>query len=203
MIKHITSSLREAQVALSDLLSHPQALSVIEQTAILIRPAQVTDALAIGQIRIKAWQAAYTPFMPEHFLKALDPAAHIESLQVKLAAPSRDFYLAIADQQSQSLGFYALGKPRFESKEHSAELWALNVAPVAWRSGLGLKLMQDATAKAKYFAYQRILLWCISENHAARGLYERCGFKSSGETRSSSTLTGHPLHEVCYELQLN
>ncbi|NHQ85540.1 GNAT family N-acetyltransferase [Iodobacter sp. HSC-16F04] len=143
------------------------------------------------------------PFMPEDFLKALDPAAHLESLQTRLAAPSRDFYLAMADQQNQSLGFYVLGKPRFESSAHSAELWALNVAPRAWRSGLGFKLMQDAITMATHFAYQRILLWCITENHPARGLYERCGFKNTGETRSTTALTGHPLHEVCYELRLS
>ncbi|STQ91510.1 GNAT family N-acetyltransferase [Iodobacter fluviatilis] len=134
----------------------------------IIRQAKASDALAISQIRVAAWQAAYTPFMPEDFLKALNPASQLESLQAKLTAPSRDFYLAIADQQNQSLGFYALGKPRFESSGNSAELWALNVAPSAWRSGLGFELMQDAITKAKHFAYQRILLWCISENHAAR-----------------------------------
>ncbi len=203
MTTHITSSLPEAQIALSDPLSNDQVLSAIDQAGILIRPAQAADALAISQIRVAAWQAAYTPFMPEDFLKALDPTAHIESLQAKLAAPSRNYYLAIADQQKQSLGFYALGTPRFASKEHTVELWALNVAPRAWRSGLGFELMQDAITKATHFAYQRILLWCISENHAARGLYERCGFKNTGEIRSTSTLTGQPLHEVCYELQLN
>jgi RimJ/RimL family protein N-acetyltransferase len=169
----------------------------------IIRQAKASDALAIGQIRVAAWQAAYAAFMPADFLAALDPAAHIESLQSKLSAPSRDFYLAMADQHNQATGFYLLGKPRFETTDNSAELWALNVAPNAWRSGLGLELMQDAIIKAKHFAYQRILLWCISENHAARGLYERCGFKNTGETRSSSTLTGHPLHEVCYELCLS
>ncbi|MFC7419474.1 GNAT family N-acetyltransferase [Iodobacter arcticus] len=180
-----------------------QTLNTAKHAITVIRPAQAADAQAISQIRVAAWQAAYPPFMPKDFLKTLNPSAQLESLQARLSAPSRDFYLAIADQQNQSLGFYMLGKPRFESSENTTELWALNVAPSAWRSGLGFQLMQDAITKATHFAYQRILLWCISENHAARQLYERCGFKNTGETRSTTALTGHPLHEVCYELQLN
>ncbi|MEJ2792864.1 GNAT family N-acetyltransferase [Iodobacter sp. LRB] len=169
----------------------------------IIRQAQVADALAISQIRIAAWQAAYAPFMPDIFLKALKPDANLESLQTRLSTQTREFYLAIAGQQNQAQGFYLLGTPRFETTDNSAELWALNVAPGVWRSGLGFELMQDAITMATHFAYQRLLLWCITENHPARGLYERCGFKNTGETRSTTALTGHPLHEVCYELRLS
>lgn len=61
---------------------------------IAIRPALPTDAAVIGQIRVAAWQAAYTFFMPADYLAALDSSANIESLKLKLGDLSQHFYLA-------------------------------------------------------------------------------------------------------------
>ncbi|WP_293931583.1 GNAT family N-acetyltransferase [Iodobacter sp.] len=169
----------------------------------VIRPALPADAAAIGQIRVAAWQAAYTPFMPADYLAVLNPAANIESLRLKLENLSPHFYLALIEEAQEVAGFYLLGTPRFECPSHSAELWALNIAPHAWRKGIGKRLVMDAIASARRFSYQNIVLWCIAGNLGARQLYEQCGFRVNGQQKTDSQLTGHPLHEVCYALTLH
>jgi len=167
-----------------------------------IRPALPTDAAAIGQVRVAAWQAAYAKFMPYDYLAALDPSTNIEALKLKLEQLSPHFYLSIAEKAQQVVGFYLLGTPRFECTANTAELWALNIAPHAWRKGVGKRLVMDAIANARRFSHQQILLWCISDNLSARQLYEQCGFCVNGQQKTDSRLTGDPLHEICYALKL-
>jgi GNAT superfamily N-acetyltransferase len=123
---------------------------------IAIRPALPTDAAVIGQIRVAAWQAAYTFLMPADYLAALNSSANIESLKLKLGDLSQRFYLAVAEESQEVAGFYLLGTPRFECAANTAELWALNIAPHAWRKGVGKRLVMDAIANARRFSYRQI-----------------------------------------------
>lgn len=47
--------------------------------------------------------------------------------------------------------------------------------------------------------YATVELWCISGNNVARRLYEESGFKLTGQSRTTSNLTGNPLHELAYQ----
>jgi hypothetical protein len=45
------------------------------EVAVVIRPATVADASAIGALKVRAWRADYAAFLPADLLATLDPAA--------------------------------------------------------------------------------------------------------------------------------
>jgi len=163
-----------------------------------LRLALPTDAEEIGQIRVSAWRAAYQHFMPLDYLSALDPLANIDSLRVKLASPTDDFKLTVAEVGGLVVGFSIIGDPRHEAPRGNVELWALNVNPEYWRKGIGRRLTLHTVSEAASLGFNQIELWCINGNLPAQAAYENCGFKLAGKERTSTTLTGHPLHEVLY-----
>lgn len=166
-----------------------------------IRLAASTDVESIGSIRVEAWKVAYRPFMPDHYLNALDPVADLESLRSALETTPAPFLVRIADASGQAIGFSILGPLRqVTSTAGSAELWALNVHPSHWRRGVAQNLLRRAVADARDNGHSTLELWCIDGNHPAQALYEAGGFGRTGQRRTSSVLTGHPLREVEYRL---
>lgn len=163
-----------------------------------LRPALVSDAEAIGYIRVSAWQAAYEKFMPQSFLAALDPLEHLDSRRKDLAKQTDGFVVCVAEVDGSVAAFSIIGTPRYPTNARVIELWALNVHPSLWRQGIGRALTLRAVDTASSLGFQTVELWCIHGNSPARAAYESCGFSLTGQERASSTLTGYPLHEVLY-----
>lgn len=167
-----------------------------------LRQALVNDAEAISRIRVLAWQAAYGNFMPKGFLDALDPLANIDSWREKLTRPIDGWIVSVADVEDSTVAFSVVGAPRYPTSERCTELWALNVHPDFWRLGIGRILINRAVDTAAATGSRRIELWCIHGNLPARAAYEKCGFAPTGQERSSSQLTGQPLHEILYAREI-
>lgn len=164
----------------------------------LLRPATVADAEAIAPIRIAAWRAAYKDFMPRLYLESLDPKPTIESLKTKLTNDATGFAVTVAEQDQCVVGFSMVGAPRYETSATSIELWALNVLPSSWRLGVGRALTLSSIEEGRAQGKSSIELWCICGNLPAQLTYERCGFRPTDRERTSSDLTGTPLHERLY-----
>ena len=165
----------------------------------IVRIGIPQDAEAIESIRVSAWQAAYREHMPAVYLKSLDPKANLEGLRAALLSSEPPFLLKVAEINGKVVAFSISGAPRYQSKGNTVELWALNVEPAHWRKGIGHFLVRETLTDAKSRGVKKVELWCISGNKAACNLYEICGFTRTGEERTTSTLAGHPLHEVAYE----
>ncbi|HMU66179.1 MAG TPA: GNAT family N-acetyltransferase [Cellvibrionaceae bacterium] len=163
----------------------------------MLRPAEPKDATAIGTIRVAAWQAAYSHFLPEDFLTGLDPNANLDFLRTQLAQQSDDFRVWVAEADPIVVGFCIIGKPRYQAGPSSLEIWAINVSPYYWRKGIGQQLLTQVINYYKH-QYAQLTLWCIKGNLPAQRCYEQLGFMPSGQARSTTHLTGHPLHEIEY-----
>lgn len=170
--------------------------------AVYARVARPDDASHFGRIRVAAWQTAYRGIMPDAYLDTLDPAANLDGLRALLAAPSPAFRAWVGELDGMPQGFAITGTPRFEADAGVAELYALNAAPEAWGTGLAQPLIDVAVAAAHADGARRVALWCIEANHRARRCYERAGFVAGGVQRTTDGLTGHPITEVDYWLDL-
>jgi GNAT superfamily N-acetyltransferase len=164
----------------------------------MLRHGVPADAEAIESIRIAAWQAAYKEFMPTDYLAGLNPLRDIKGLRERLSFQNIDFSISIAEVDNVVLAFSILGKPRYESPNDTIELWALNVDPQCWRMGFGQQLTKRAIASAIESGFINIELWCIKGNRPAETIYEQAGFLPTGKDRTSSKLTGNPIHERHY-----
>jgi ribosomal protein S18 acetylase RimI-like enzyme len=164
-----------------------------------IRIARPEDAEAVGEIRVRAWRAAYRGQMPAEYLDSLDATANLEKLKTALGTQDPPFLMKVAELGKRVVAFSIVGAPRYEAAKDTAELWTLNVDPSCWRQGVGRQLVRAALADALAQNHRRLELWCLVGNAAASALYETSGFVRNGKQRTTSTLTGSPLTEMAYE----
>ena len=165
-----------------------------------IRAATPEDAGAVAQVRVAAWRAAYRQFMPDEFLANLDPGQNLDDLRSAMGATEPPFQIRVAESQRAVVAFVIYGAPRYKARPGTLELWALNIQPEYWRLGIGRALVKEVLAAARHAGLTRVELWCIESNVPAVSLYESTGFTRAGVSRTTSGLTGHPLHEVAYEI---
>lgn len=82
-----------------------------------------------------------------------------------------------------------------------AQLRLLLVEPSARGLGIGKRLVEECLRFARQAGYKKIVLWTQSELHAARGIYQRTGFKLAGQKPHDSWGRKNLVSEV-WELKL-
>ena len=169
---------------------------------ITIRNAEPSDAEAIDGIRVAAWKAAYSRFLPSDYLQSLSVGDDLSGLRDRLRNPGDNFSAYVALSEEQLCAFSFMGNPRYETDSDTIELYALNVMPSHWRSGVGASLLAQCLQEAKQKLFERMELWCIRENDRAIQFYKSFGFTDIGRERDNRHLTGHSLFEECFCLSL-
>jgi DNA-binding MarR family transcriptional regulator/GNAT superfamily N-acetyltransferase len=81
----------------------------------------------------------------------------------------------VAERDGERLGFVML--VQHPEKKDTAKLRLLWVEPGGRGLGIGKALVHECTTFAKRAGYKKIVLWTNSELKAARGIYEREGYK--------------------------
>ena len=161
----------------------------------MIRPANVSDGLAIGKVYCYGWQAAYRGLMPDFFLNALTPENCFA--QRSHIAPDRRF---VAEVNGEVVGTATFGKPRDTVAEGLAELYSIYLLPQHWGTGQGSALFRAVVEKLKEQGYSGLYLWTLRDNTRARVFYEKAGLQLSGEERELE-IAGAYLPEVQYQLK--
>lgn len=135
---------------------------------LVIRPARLAehDGLEALQRRASlAWN---------DYREALLAHPDAIELPIELIAYGRT---AVAEWQGELVGFsVVLPRP-----DRDAELDGLFVEPVAWRSGVGSKLLGEAERFAAREGAR--FLWVVAAPNA-EGFYARCGFERIGDSQT-------------------
>jgi len=110
----------------------------------------------------------------------------------------------IAEREGQRIGCVFLVQARDEATQAvepgTAQLRMLLVEPSARGLGLGVALVDQCERFARQAGYRRIRLWTNSMLRAARGIYERAGYKLLASEPHHSF--GHDLVGETWELSL-
>lgn len=150
------------------------------ESGLNVRFAEPHDAMAIGEISVLAWRAAYAGIMPGEYLAALDPNERASRWIDGLTSPPPRSSVMVGEHGSRPVGFVAVGP--CDRSEQVAELYALNLRPECWRHGFGSVLLQEAERAMHDFGFTEAVLWVLPGNEL-RGPSMR---RAAGDTMAHS-----------------
>ena len=102
----------------------------------------------------------------------------------------------IAERKGKRLGAVFL----VSKSDQEAQLRLLLVDPAARGRGLGKRLVRECVRFARRCGYRKLVLWTQSELAAARGIYEKAGFRLVSKEPHNSF--GKSLTGEYWQLQL-
>ncbi|MGI5894582.1 MAG: GNAT family N-acetyltransferase [Candidatus Merdivicinus sp.] len=155
----------------------------------IVRPAKLEDAAAIGKIYCESWKTAYRGIVPQDYLDSLTP----DDRKINPAN-----YLVLESEDGTVFGLANIGASRDKERPDLGELRAIYLLPEFWRKGAGTALFQAAETKLRQMGFSRYFLWVLTENTRARRFYEKMGMHLSGKEQSFS-ICGKELWECRYE----
>jgi ribosomal protein S18 acetylase RimI-like enzyme len=152
---------------------------------ITVRRAAVEDAVAIAQVSVASWRAAYDGIMPAAILAALSVEELAQSWRQRLGDAANPAVTFVAEQAGHIVGFASVGPARDDDLEEGVgELWAIYVDPTAWGTGAGDALWREALAALRALGLRTMVLWVLRDNHRARSFYQRRGFVLDGAEKT-------------------
>ena len=138
--------------------------------------------------------------MPAPFLAGLDAAVVAPAIEQGLRA---SLSVLVLEQDAAIVGFSAYGASRDpDAGPQTGEVIAINLAPAWWRRGLGRELLHETQQRLDARGCLDATLWVLHGNARARQFYETLGWRPDGVEKHDDTLTGFPLHEVRYRIDL-
>ena len=172
-----------------------------------IRPATVQDAPALGRLNVRVWQVAYgLPVraaacgqMPDEHLDGLRPEERAAGWERGLSRDRDQDPVLVAEEAGRVVGFTVVGPA--QDPEGAGELYAINVDPDHWGTGVGRTLLAAAQAELTRLGYTEAVLWVLPNNARARRFYEVAGWITDGIQRTSEVL-GVVVPEVRYRRRL-
>jgi ribosomal protein S18 acetylase RimI-like enzyme len=156
-----------------------------------VRPAREEDDRALAALDVATWASDVTPA----------PAWPRD--RRFFDSDSRPEDVLVAEVEGEVAGYVKLGPAlSLESNRHVLELKGLAVDPGRHRRGVGRLLVEAAVRTASARGARRLTLRVLGPNHAARALYESCGFAVEGVLREEFRLGGRYVDDVLMALDL-
>jgi GNAT superfamily N-acetyltransferase len=142
----------------------------------VVRPAGPRDLDAVVDVFVGCWRSSYAGRLPASLVASMSDDAARSLWSRALTTPGRRVSVAEVDGQ-------VCGVVGFEPRGEDGWVHSLYVAPSAQGSGLGSRLLSDATAELATARCRRGLLWVFAENVPSVAFYARHGWTPDGSER--------------------
>jgi ribosomal protein S18 acetylase RimI-like enzyme len=170
----------------------------------VIREPTVADADALGRTHVRAWQAAYQGgLMPDVHLESLDASERAQMWRSSLQNQPRPRSVRLVGESAAGVvaGFILVGPADGDADAEVGELYAINVDPDEWGSGLGADLVDRGVAALSQLGFTTAVLWVHPGNDRARRFYAARGWINDQVERQQSIM-GVEVPVVRYSLDL-
>lgn len=150
-----------------------------------IRTARASDAAGIARVHVETWIDAYAGLLPDQHLVRLKPHSHAVAWDRRLASLEGRAGTLVAEAEGEIVGFahFGIGRDQAGHQTTEAEIFMLYVA-TDWRDqGIGRDLIHAAFAALHSGGGGSVRVWCLAENRAAIGFYQRLGGKRLSQSR--------------------
>lgn len=145
----------------------------------MIRKGEKKDALQIAKLKIENYRKTYKNIFSEEYLANMN----IESEAKKYIDGLEKREVLVYCQDEKILGYIYYGNRTNNPEiltEYSGEINAIYVDINYRNMGIGTKLIKVAL-KNLMNKYERIILWCASENIESINFYEKRNFKKKSK----------------------
>jgi len=158
----------------------------------IIRRAELDDAMAIADVHVRSWKAAYPGQIPQGYLDSLHPEDRVESWQLVLTRtdwPREGVFLLVDTSATAGdgkvVGFSHICPTRDDDRDlaTTGEITSIYLAPEVWSSGNGVRLMDASLDEMVTAGYETASLWALDTNVRARRFYEIGGWTADGATK--------------------
>ena len=167
-----------------------------------VRAARLADADDLGRVHVRAWRAGYRDgLMPDDYLDGLSEQERASEWRVALANPPRHrgARLVAESEDGAVVAFALVGPADGDLNAEVGELYAINVDPAHWGSGVGSELLVAATRQLETAGFGSAILWVHPDNRRARDFYEARGWSADGVERTQEVM-GVVVPEVRYSI---
>jgi GNAT superfamily N-acetyltransferase len=164
--------------------------------------------MAVAEIHVAGWQAAYGDLLPPRYLASLSvPEAYprwLQRVQTQAGLRPRTCDLWVVEEHGQVSGFALIGPCRDtdEMTNFAGEVLMLYIHPRRLRAGLGRTLLAHVTDVLAERGYYWLVIWVLEGNHSARQFYERMGLRRDG-TRRWDRFDGRAVPVIRFARTLN
>jgi GNAT superfamily N-acetyltransferase len=164
---------------------------------VLIRPAELSDAVAVAQVHVRTWQIAYRGLIPDDYLDGLRPEDQAARYTFGQLGPDRPHTVLAVDDDDHDViaGFATTGPSRDVDGDGFGELYALYVDPDRWNGGVGGALMAAARDRLGADGFSEAFLWVLAGNDRAQRFYRADGWHADGVERRDD-LRGASVDEI-------
>lgn len=164
---------------------------------IRLRRATPRNALEIAELHARSWQETYAGLLPAAFLEHHVSQNRMALWKARFDAPAatRD-YVIVAMDRSRVAGFACLMPPPSGAESFGPLLDNLHVRAGLTGRGIGSRLLVAVAREARRSA-ERMHLWVLEENPAARGFYVSHG-ATAVDVREEELVPGAFVTEVRY-----
>lgn len=144
----------------------------------MIRPMEASDIARVAEIDVFGRRCAYRGIVSDDdlFNKIIVPK-RIERLTNNLDDIVNESYVY---DDGIIKGFLKIGPCEDEDETGSFEIWSLYIDPFMQRQGIGSTMLDFSEITAKQRGYNKICLWTLEKNAAARAFYEKLGYAPDG-----------------------
>lgn len=149
----------------------------------VFREALPADAPAMADLVASAWQAAYRGILSDTLLNSIDAQARAERVR-RTIQTNPDFWFYILEADGEIAGVAGLCAMPDGDLPDTSEIKIFYIRPDLQKQGLGRAMMRGALDALHSKGFQRIALWVLKENHAARAFYEKLGFVPDGAEKT-------------------
>ena len=164
----------------------------------LIRAAQLADAVAIATVHVESWRTTYAGILPDDYLAKLSYDQREPLWHDILSTPDGAEFVYVAEEDGGNvIGFAAGGAERSGDAIYTGELYAIYLRDRYQRRGIGRQLTMAVVNRLLHEGYSSMLVWVFAAN-PSRAFYEALGGQQVYEKSKSVTIGGVECAEVAY-----
>lgn len=165
----------------------------------MIRKGTKQDAEEIAELKIKNYKKTYETIFSKQFLEEMS----IDKEKEKYLKELENRKVLIYSEENKILGYIYYGKRKNHKEiltDCDGEIYALYVDLDSKNKGIGTKLIKTALVDL-INDYEKIILWCMSDNFESIQFYKKRGFKELDKIKVK--IGRKDLYESAFEFKFN